>query len=112
MSKIKIYLLILAVAIVARRPWLYDAYQAYPIPLRRKPDLYEKPGPAGYCRCLRLFILRSKKLLAYHYRLRHRHRRCYAVCYRGPRHDNLFIYQQGFGFPGRCVFDEPGKTNF
>lgn len=24
----------------------------------------------------------------------------------------FFIYQQGFGFPGRCVFDEPGKTNF
>lgn len=112
MSKIKIYLLILAVAIVA----VALGYMMHIKPIQslcaasltymKNPVL---PVTAAVCAFL---FLRSKKLLAYHYRLCHRHRRCYAVCYRGPRHDNLFIYQQGFGFPGRCVFDEPGKTNF
>lgn len=55
MSKIKIYLLILAVAIIAvALGYMMHIKPTNPFAPAR-PDLYEKPGPAGYCRCLRLF---------------------------------------------------------
>ena len=111
MSKIKIYLLILAVAIVA----VALGYMMHIKPIQslcaasltymKNPVL---PVTAAVCAFL-FYGVKNYWLIIIGC---HRHRRCYAVCYRGPRHDNLFIYQQGFGFPGRCVFDEPGKTNF
>lgn len=95
MSKIKIYLLILAVAIVA----VALGYMMHIKPIQslcaasltymKNPVL---PVTAAVCAFL-FYGVKNYWLIIIG--MRHRHRRCYAVCYRGPRQRQSFYLPAG-----------------